>query len=379
MNKQQNSAQAVGQMLRAVPGGAASQATNIEQSRAIAEVQAMVVVAQHHPRSEPDARNRVMESCKQLRLAERAFFRFKRGGQQVTGPSIHFAVELARCWGNINYGIKELGRDDLKGESEMIAYAWDVQTNTRAETSFIVPHKRDKQGGPQALTDMRDIYENNANNGARRLREMILRVLPPWLRVEAEDMCRTTLEKGESELTRPQKIARCLELYAREGVSKERLEAKQGKAEGWTEVDLANLGIILRSIRNGETNAEDEFPSTNAAEVGEMLQPAEQKAPEPEAKEAGEAKRSPTGFRLICADGKEVTPNTAKRYLDSIETEVSALGTISDVKSFAQMNEPVFVAMRAAGQGEIVDQAGQAIDRRIGVLRGAASQADDLI
>lgn len=260
------------------PAAPASQATHIEQSRAIAEVQAMVIVAQNIPRSEPMAISKIMESCGQKLLAERAFFKFPRGGQTVSGPSIHLATELARCWGNIDYGIKELSRNDDKAESEMIAFAWDVQTNTRAETSFIVPHKRDKRGGAETLTDMRDIYENNANNGARRLREMIFRVIPPYVRYQAEDACRQTLEKGESSEPLPVRIAKMLKAFAEISVSKERIEAKIGmKAEAMTTQDLVNLRISLQSIKRQEVSAEEEFPSVAAATLAAELAGAQQK------------------------------------------------------------------------------------------------------
>lgn len=156
-------------------GVQASQATHVEQSRAIAEVRAMVLVAQEKPRSEAAALNAILESCKLKALADRAFFKYSRGGENVTGATIQLAVQMARCWGNINFGVKELARNDDTHESEMIAFAWDVETNTRSEASFIVPHKRDTKKGAVLLDDMRSIYENNANNAARRLREMIFR------------------------------------------------------------------------------------------------------------------------------------------------------------------------------------------------------------
>ena len=36
------------------------------------------------------------------------------------------AEEAARCWGNVDFGIKELSQKD--GESEMLAYCWDMET-----------------------------------------------------------------------------------------------------------------------------------------------------------------------------------------------------------------------------------------------------------
>lgn len=267
---------------------AASQATSIEQSRAVAEVQAMVVVAQRMPRDVPRALQQIKESCGLLTLAERAFYKFPRGGQSVTGPSIQLATELARCWGNITYGVAELARSDEKGESEMLAFAWDVQTNVRPSTSFIVPHKRDKKGGPEVLTDMRDIYENNANNAARRLREMIFRALPSWLVADAQEWCRETLENGESDIPMPKRIASMLGVFAEIGIGRDRIEAKTGlKADALTPVDLANLKVSYLSIKRSEVDAEDEFPTIKAAAVTEALKiapPPAPKQPEPEPK-----------------------------------------------------------------------------------------------
>ena len=172
------------------------QGTAVEQSRAVAEVHAAIVVAQQCPRDVQAAVAEMRRSCMQTALAKRAFFRYNRAGSTVSGPSVHLARELARCWGNVQYGIAELRRDDEYGQSEMQAFAWDVEKNSRASTVFVVPHKRDVKGGPKALVDMRDVYENNANNGARRVREMILAILPPWFVEEAKELCSKTLEEG---------------------------------------------------------------------------------------------------------------------------------------------------------------------------------------
>lgn len=237
------------------------QGTAIEQSRAVAEVQGSIVLARQYPRDSAAAIKNMRESCAQPRLAERAFFRFKRGGANVSGASVHVARDLARCWGNVVYGVKELRRDDEYSQSEMLAYAWDLETNARAETMFIVPHKRDKKGGPQKLVDMRDIYENNANNGARRLRECIFAMLPPWFVEEAKEILTSTLENGGGK-SLDQRIADCISLYGEFGITSLDLEAKIGREHGrWTAQDIAALGVIIKSIHRGEVSKEDEFPN----------------------------------------------------------------------------------------------------------------------
>lgn len=256
------------------------QATAIEQSRAVAEVQAAIVVAQQCPRNVQTALAEMRISCGQKALADRAFFKFPRAGGSVSGASIHLARDLARTWGNIQYGIAELARDDATGVSEMVAYAWDVQTNTRVSNTFIVPHKRDKKGGAETLTELRDIYENNANNGARRVRECIFGVLPPWFVEEAKARCLATLQDGGGK-TLAQRTADAIAAFATLGIVVDQLEQKVGRETAkWTDMDVAQLGITFRSLERGEVSKEDEFPSerVTVAEVTARAEPAAAKS-----------------------------------------------------------------------------------------------------
>lgn len=236
------------------------QGTAVEQSRAVAEVQAAIVVAQQCPRDINSAIAEMRQSCQQMFLAERAFFRYSRGSGTITGASVHLARELARCWGNIQYGLVEMRRDDEFGQSEMQAFAWDVEKNSRNSSTFIVPHKRDQKGGPKQLTDMRDIYENNANNGARRVREAIFAILPPWFVEEAKQICTRTLADGGGKPL-PQRIADAIRAFEGIGVIQDRIETKLGRPSGkWTEHDVAQLLVAFQSINRGEVTADEEFP-----------------------------------------------------------------------------------------------------------------------
>lgn len=236
------------------------QATAIEQSRAAAEVAAAVHVAQQNPRSMQRALAEMRESCAQPRLAEKAFFRYNRGGGNVTGSTVHLARELARCFGNVQYGIAELRRDDEGGYSEMQAYAWDVERNTRSAQIFVVPHARDTKQGRKPLVDLRDIYENNANMGARRLRAAIWAILPPWFVDEAEEICNNTLKNGGG-VPLAKRIANRIKAFGDLGVSVLQLEQKLGRESArWTEHDVAQLTVIGKSVERGEARLEDEFP-----------------------------------------------------------------------------------------------------------------------
>jgi len=249
-------------------GTRAGQATMVESARAVAEVRAMMLMAQEFPRSINVSRARMEDACKQYELAEVATFRMPRGGSQITGPSIHLARELAVCWGNITFDIKEMSRNDQLGQSEMFAYAWDLQTNVRSGNTFIVEHKMDVGSGTRKLVSMNDIYLNNANAAARRLREAIFGVIPRWFRVAALDLCKKTLvEKLDGKDGRADSkplayhIQTLIKNFAGLHVTVSQLEAKIGMPEAkWTADDVAALFVIGKSIQNGDTARDDEFP-----------------------------------------------------------------------------------------------------------------------
>ena len=124
-------------------------------SREAQEVQVAMVAAKRFPRDEVEAYNRILRDCQRPSLAEKAMYEFPRGGQVVTGPSIHLAKTLARGWGNIDSGFKVL--EQTAKESTVMAYCWDLETNYRETKVFTVPHVRETKKGAYPLTDPRDI------------------------------------------------------------------------------------------------------------------------------------------------------------------------------------------------------------------------------
>ena len=160
------------QMAQRVSGALA----DAQSSRDVAEIQGMLILAKRFPRDQKAAVDRILITCARPSLAEKATYQYARGGTDITGPSIRLAEAIAQNWGNMLFGITELSRGT--GQSECLAYAWDLETLVRSEKKFIVRHIRDTKGGGYALKDERDIYELIANMGARRQRACILAVIP---------------------------------------------------------------------------------------------------------------------------------------------------------------------------------------------------------
>jgi len=110
----------------------------VEQSRAVQEVQASMIIAKNFPRDTYEVYTRIMKACERPSLASVAQYAYPRGGQMVTGPSIRLAEVLAQNYGNLQFGIRELSQ--ANGESEVEAFAWDLETNTRQIKVFKVQH-----------------------------------------------------------------------------------------------------------------------------------------------------------------------------------------------------------------------------------------------
>ena len=235
----------------------------IEASRAIAEAQGKLVIAKRFPRDEVQSYAKAMEACQRPTMAAKAFYSFPRGGQTVEGPTIRFAEELARCWGNIDYGIKELSQDD--GKSEMQAYAWDLETNAQSVQNFTNPHQREQGKKMVTLTSQRDIYENNANMATRRLRSRILAILPAWFVEDAIAECKRTLS-GQNDTPLIDRVKKMVVQFAKLGVTQEMIEKRlKRKVDTMTSEDFVEYVGIYNAVKGGESKIADWFDAQKEA------------------------------------------------------------------------------------------------------------------
>lgn len=239
--------------VRPQSGGAVAQA---DQQRAVAEVQAAMMIARMNPRDPIAAMDRILNACTRPSLAYGAVYSYSRGGSDISGPSIRLAEAMAQAWGNIQFGIREL--DQSKGESTVQAYAWDVETNTRREMTFTVPHIRHTKGGARKLEDPRDIYEMVANNGARRLRACILAVIPGDVTEAAVAQCQATM-KAKADVS-PEGMKKMVETFAQFGVTKEQIEKRiQRRLDAIQPAQVVALRQIYSSLNDGMSVPADWF------------------------------------------------------------------------------------------------------------------------
>ena len=165
---------------------------------------------------------------------------------------------MAQNWGNIDYGIIEL--EHKNGQSEMMAYAWDLETNTRVTKIFSVKHKRDTRNGSTKLTDARDIYELVANFGARRVRACILGVIPGDVVEDAIKKCRKTLSGAYTKPLEDRFREMVAVFDAEHMVNKEQIEEYLGyDIKSVNENDFLRMQGVYRSLRDGMATPKDFF------------------------------------------------------------------------------------------------------------------------
>lgn len=239
----------------------------IEKARALQEVQGAIFMARQFPRNEMQACRKIMESAKRLTLAEKSTYCYPRGGQQIKGPSVRAAEAIAKYWGNISYGIKELSQNTADHSSEVLAFAWDLESNVRAERIFKVPHTRyTKNGGNQILTDPRDIYERIANDGARRKRAVLLEILPGDVVEDFLNECEKTLV-GSNTKPLKERVTDMLRMFEEMGVTQEMIEKRIGtKCDNFIAKNIVDLGSIYNSIKNNFAPVEQYFEMPTAEE-----------------------------------------------------------------------------------------------------------------
>ncbi|ATI15726.1 hypothetical protein [Bordetella phage vB_BbrM_PHB04] len=251
-------------------------AVAIESERAIAEAQGKMTLAKRFPRSMTAATTEFMDACKSPEFAATAFYSVPNRG---SGPSIRFAEEAARCYGNFIYGHRELGRTPPGpgpkdyGASEIEVYAWDVERNNHSTRQITVMHCLDTKNGPRKLTDQADIDNRIANVASKQMRGRILALMPKGMIAAGIEECKRTLA-GDNEKPLSDRLINMAAAFGRFGVTDAHLTAYLGHPVDSTTLDeLGDLMGIYNAIRDGAKTS-DYFQLGDAPDDGKQPAPA---------------------------------------------------------------------------------------------------------
>lgn len=218
----------------------------IEQQRAIAEARGQIQLAKMFPRSNSEALSELVEACKNWDFAKSAFYSVPNRG---SGPSIRFAEEVARCYGNFEYGHRELSRS--KGKSEIEVFAWDKEKNNVSKRQITVEHIRDTKTGPKPLRDQADIDNRIANVASKQMRGRILAIVPKTFVEMGLAECRKTLA-GNNTQSMSEKISQMVVEFGEFGVRPDQITAYIGhNVDDCSVDDLTELFGVFNAIKQG--------------------------------------------------------------------------------------------------------------------------------
>jgi hypothetical protein len=270
-------------------------AVAIESERAIAEARGQMQLAKMFPRDNNAAFAELMDACKLPALAGVAFYSRPQGGKTVTGPSIRLAEEIARCYGNFEYGHRELSRGD--GKSEVEVYAWDKEKNNRSIRQITVQHTIDTKDGPRKLRDQREVDDRIANVASKQVRGRILALMPKWMVESAIEECKKTLA-GDNSVPLAERVRKMTQAFAQFGVTTEHLEKYLGHPLDKTLADeLVDLTGVFNALRDGGKPSEffgaTEEQSESASAAAAITQQAKAAAGSAKAASAKKAEAEP--------------------------------------------------------------------------------------
>lgn len=249
-----------------------STASEMVAAQTESEVKAGFALAQHCPRNEERARSSIIMACKNLRFAEKSIYRKPIGKTHIEGPSIRFAEEMLRHWGNVK--IQEIIIFDSPETRIVRVICYDLQTNLPYGEDVIIQKtvERKYAGDRQVLGERlnsrservfivvatEDEIRNKEKAAvSKAIRNNGLRLIPAHIVEEAMDTARSTLTEKVS--VDPMAVKRkMIDSFALMNINVEDLETYlKHPIDKVSKAEVAELQTVYNSIRDGEAKWSD--------------------------------------------------------------------------------------------------------------------------
>jgi hypothetical protein len=200
-----------------------------------------------------------------LREAEFAgdafYYSFPMGGKKIEGPSIGLAMAVAREWSNCAVPVEYY---ETATEWVFNAHFVDLE---RGFTVSRVFRKKKGKGVFKKLEDDRAEDMTFQAAQSRAIRNVVLAGVPRWLTDQAKERAKEAVIKGISKEGLAVSTEKALKFLAGYGINEDRVIAVLGKPKhAWVSEDIASLRGMASQLKDGQTTAEQLFPSTEATE-----------------------------------------------------------------------------------------------------------------
>ncbi len=249
------------------------------------------------------------------------------------GLSVRAAEAIAEAYGycRIRTDVSPVDETTVKVEATFTDYQ---KGRIWQDAGLVSKFYKDKYGKMQRIPDDRFYNVTVKAEVSRRVREVILRSVPPGLRSELQEMA----ERKMSHLLDEKGVATIVDYFARLGVKLEQLEEYIGRTvkSGWTEEDRLDLHGLANAIKDGETTVAEAFGDgkEKAATNGTgPVKPADLTNPQVQQDPTGAHADLPADHReqvmAGMSNGNGTPQQSPPSETDSIEADIAGLAAIT--------------------------------------------------
>lgn len=224
-----------------------------------AEVDVSIATARKYPRKLHEVKQAMLGfATLDQETAEGCFYTLPRGGKTIEGPSVRLAEIAVSCYGNLQAGARIIAVVP-SGEAPHVvvqAVAKDLEKNI---TISVEKRRRIVKKRSKDTIDEDDI--NLAANACSAIcfRDAVFKVVPLALVKPVFEAARK-VAIGDAR-TLNDRRARCLDTFAKMGVTKERVLAKM-EVKSVEDITLDHLQTLIglhNAIKEGEVNVDEAF------------------------------------------------------------------------------------------------------------------------
>lgn len=238
-----------------------------EQARA--QIQTAFLVAMQRPRDTMQARDRILSACKRPSFADKVFYSKPVGKETIVGPSVRFAEEMIRAWGNVLTQTQVIYEDDdvLRVRVTCIDLESNSQHSKEMQIRKVVERKseadrdvigkrRNSKGEVVYIVRATDdeIHNKVASAISKAIRNEGLRLIPADIVSDALNTADETLAKSDAEDPKA-KLKTICDAFAQIGIKPKHLAELLGHSldEPVTPAELKELRGTYTAISSGET------------------------------------------------------------------------------------------------------------------------------
>lgn len=245
-----------------------STASEMVAAQTEAEVKAGFGLARLNPRNEEDARQAILISCRNLTFSNKCIYKKPVGGKTMEGPSIRFAEEMLRHWGNVKI-IQQVIYDDPERRIVRVT-CYDLQSNIPYSEDIIIEKTVERKFADDrvvlaermntrkekvyvVIATEDEIRNKQAAHVSKTIRNNGLRLIPAHIVEEAMETARKTIRDGvdKDPMAFKRKV---LDSFANIGISASQIAEYVGKPiEQILASDIPELQNVYNSLKDGET------------------------------------------------------------------------------------------------------------------------------